>query len=208
MKQAITACCIFFRSKAFRYEALLNAWQSFVVRQNKAVEVSGRKILLGDHTAAIKDGRRMPGVVSLHESSETQTKPDYFRGQCWGAIGGLVGTLENCFCCPLHLQIHQGWEHLGLTEGSSPSQVKLVERLVTMAVQFAALSICPCYLVLDAFFSVGSAFRACRYYSWAFKKPWVEILVKAKKTYVGYCPAPPKPHSKRGRQAFYGERFI
>lgn len=206
MKQAITACSIFFRSKAFRYEALLTVWQSFVVRQNKAVEVSGRRILLGDHTAAIKDGRRMPGVVSMHESSETQSKPDYFRGQCWGAIGGLVGTLENCFCCPLHLQIQQGWEHLGITEGNSSTQVRLVERLVSMAVQFAALLSCPCYLVLDAFFSVGSAFRACRYHSWAFKKPWVEILVKAKKTYVGYYPAPPKPHSKRGRQAVYGEK--
>ena len=52
----------------------------------------------------------MPGVVSMHESSETQSKPDYFRGQCWGAIGLLIGSLSNCFCCPLQLEIQQGWE--------------------------------------------------------------------------------------------------
>ena len=100
----------FFRSKAFSYRDLLNVWQKWVVRQGNAFEVSGRKVLLGDHTAAVKDRRRMPGVVSMHESSETQSKPDYFRGQCWGAIGLLIGSLSNCFCCPLQLEIQQGWE--------------------------------------------------------------------------------------------------
>jgi len=107
MTQATTDCSIFFRSKAYCYEALLNAWQKWVVRQSNAFEVSGRKVLLGDHTAAVKDGRRMPGVVSMHESSETQSKPDYFRGQCWGAIGLLIGSLSACFCCPLQLEIQR-----------------------------------------------------------------------------------------------------
>ena len=207
MKQATTDFSIFFRSKAYCYEALLNVWQKWVVRQGNAVEVSGRKVLLGDHTDAVKDGRRMPGVVSMHESSETQSKPDYFRGQCWGAIGLLIGSLSACFCCPLQLEIQQGWEHLGLTEESGGKyQVKLAERLVLMAVQFAAFSNCPCYLVLDAFFSVGSVFRVCQFYSIEHKKPWIEVLVKAKENYVGYFEAPPKPASRPGRQAFYGEK--
>ena len=77
------------------------------------VEVAGRLVLLGDHTHVGKDGGRMPGVVSLRETSEIQSKPDYFRGQCWGAAGLLVGTLSACFCLPLSLQIHQGFQHLG-----------------------------------------------------------------------------------------------
>ncbi len=208
MKQATIVCSIFFRSKAFCYEDLLKTWQSFLIRQEKAVEVSGRKVLLGDHTAAVKDGRRMPGVVSLHESSETQSKPDYFRGQCWGAIGLLLGSLDACFCCPLQLQIQQGLEHLGVPEVKDhPAHIKLAERLVSMAVQFATSHRCACYLVLDAFFSVGSAFRACQASAVDLNKPWVEILVKAKKSYVGYCPAPQKPASRRGQQARYGEKI-
>ena len=156
MTQATTDCFIFFRSKAYCYEALLNAWKKWVVRQGNAFEVSGRKILLGDHTAAVKDGRRMPGVVSMHESSETQSKTDYFRGQCWGAIGLLIGSLSACFCCPLQLEIQQGWEHLGLTDESGGKyQVKLAERLVLMAVQFAAFSNCSCYLVVSHFETQG-----------------------------------------------------
>ncbi len=207
MKQGTIDCSIFFRSKAYCYETLLHTWQRFVVGQGKAVELSGRKVILGDHTLAVKDGRNMPGVVSLHESSETQSKPGYFRGQCWGAIGLLVGSFSACFCCPLQLQIQQGWQHLGLTEEDSKKDpVKLAERLVLMAILFAACHNCPCFLVLDAFFSTGSVFRACRYYSIEHKKPWVEILVKAKKHYVGYFPAPLKPVGRRGRQALYGEK--
>jgi len=169
--------------------------------------VAKRTVLLGDHTYVVKDGRKMPGVVSMHEASETQSKPSYFRGQCWCGLGLLTGTLSACFCCPLQLQIHQGFTHLGLTEetGSQP-QPKSTERMVAMAVNFAESHQCLCYLVLDAFFSAGSVFRARNYYSIEHKKPWVEILTKAKNNTVGYFSAPPKPAGRPGRQALYGEK--
>ena len=50
----------------------------------------GRAVLLGDHTCVAKDGRKMPCVVSMHQHSETQSKPSYFRGHFWGAIGMLI----------------------------------------------------------------------------------------------------------------------
>jgi hypothetical protein len=207
MKTVITACSIFFRSKAYRYETLLSAWQNIVLNQDKTVKVAERAVLLGDHTSVVKDGRKMPGVVSIHEESETQSKPSYFRGQCWGALGLLIGTLSACFCCPLQLQIHQGFTHLGLTgESGSQSHIKSTERMVAMAVDFAESHQCLSYLVLDAFFSAGSVFRARDYYSIEHKKPWVEILTKAKNNTVGYFSAPPKPVGRPGRQAFYGEK--
>ena len=163
---AFSTPIIFFRSKAYCYVALLGVWQNFVVNQHNSVKVSERAVLLGDHTSVVKDGRKMPGVVSMHEESETQSKPSYFRGQCWGALGLLTGTLSACFCCPLQLQIHQGFTHLGLTdESGSQPQIKSTERMVAMAVDFAASHQCLCYLVLDAFFSAGSVFRARDYYS-------------------------------------------
>ena len=75
-----------------------------------------------------------------------------------------------------------------------------------MAVDFATSHQCLCYLVLDAFFSAGSVFRALNYYSIEYKKPWLEILTKAKNNTVGYFSAPPKPVGRPGRQAFYGEK--
>jgi hypothetical protein len=69
----------FFRSKAYGYDALLGAWQRYVLSQESAVEVEGRCVLLGDHTHVVKDGRRMPGVVSLRESSKTHESMSVFR---------------------------------------------------------------------------------------------------------------------------------
>jgi hypothetical protein len=198
----------FFRSKAYGYDALLGAWQRYVLSQETAVEVEGRCVLLGDHTHVVKDGGRMPGVVSLRETSETQRKPSYFRGQCWGAIGLVVGTLGACFCLPLELRIHQGFRHLGQAPSTaSRTGPSLAERVVQMALAFAIGHDRAACLVLDAFFSTGGVFRLARsLYSIALKQPYLTILARAKKHYVAYFPAGPKPPGRRGPQPRYGEK--
>lgn len=209
MSTAISACSIFFRSKAFSIAALWQTWQGFVLTQRLAVEVAGRCVLLGDHTHVVKDGGRMPGVVSLRETSETQSKPAYFRGQCWGALGLLVGSLPGCFCLPLQLQIHLGFRHLGVEEvAEKGAESSLAERVVQMALAFARGHDCPSLLVLDAFFSTASVFRLARsVYSVACRQPYLQILVRAKKNYVAYFPAAPKPPHRCGPQPCYGDKI-
>jgi len=51
--------------------------------QNQALFSQRRVVVIGDHTYISKEGRRMPGVVTLRQDSETQSKPSYFKGQCW-----------------------------------------------------------------------------------------------------------------------------
>ena len=77
----------FFRSEAWSLEELLRHWFLFVISQQQAVASQGRLVLFGDHTDVPKDGGRIPGVVTVHQHSETQSKPSYFRGHCWGAVG-------------------------------------------------------------------------------------------------------------------------
>jgi hypothetical protein len=105
-----------------------------------------------------KEGRRMPGVVTIHQESETQSKPSYFRGQCWGALGIVVGSLVAPFCLPLGLRIHQGWQHLGHEDDKPSGSETLANRLVLMALDFVLDQDQPSVLVLDAFFSVASVF--------------------------------------------------
>ena len=198
----------FFRSRAYSYAELLERWQRYVLSQGATLLVEGRCVLLGDHTHVVKDGGRMPGVVSLRESSETQHKPSYFRGQCWGAVGVVVGALEACFCLPLELRIHQGFQHLGQVEASSPrTGPSLAERVVGMAQSFAIGHDCPAFLVLDAFFCTAGVFRLARsVYSIALKQPYVMILARAKKNDVAYFPPEPKPPQRPGPQPRYGEK--
>lgn len=204
-KRATIDCSIFFRSDAWCLERLWGSWQSLVTGFGKAVEVEGCPVLLGDHTYVVKDGGRMPGVVSLRETSETQSKPGYFRGQCWGAIGLLVGGYSACFCTPLHLQLHQGFRHLGETQ----APLKLGEWIVQMALDYAHREGRPVWLVLDAYFAVGPVFRrACSVYSVALKQPLVQIITRAKKSYVAYYPPLVLPGKRlRGRPRLYGDKL-
>jgi hypothetical protein len=91
----------FFHSSAWQLDPLIAHWSELVLNQHVAIQVDGRYILLGDHTAVVKDARRMPGVVTLHQHSETQSKPSYFRGHYWGVLGLLTGSLQEAFCTPL-----------------------------------------------------------------------------------------------------------
>ena len=190
--------------------SLLAVWHPYVLSEEVAIEVDRRCVLLGDHTHVVKDGGRMPGVVSMRETSETQHKPSYFRGQCWGALGLVVGSLGACFCLPLELRIHQGFVHRGEPPASqNTSHTTLSERLVTMALAFAHQQDRPSWLVLDAFFPSAIVFQLARsLYSVALKQPYLHILVRAKKNYVAYFPAPPKPPHRPGRQAKYGDKVI
>ena len=170
--------------------------------------IDGRCVLLGDHTHVVKDGGRMPGVVSLREHSETQPKPSYFRGQCWGGLGLVVGALKGCFCLPLELRIHQGFVHLGHAPApAGASRTSLGERVVEMALAFARDHERPAGLVLDAVFPTAKVFRLARSgYSSALKQPYLHLLIRAKKHYVAYFPAPPKPPHRRGRPPRYGQK--
>ena len=82
----------FFRSSAWTLNGLLNHWFFFVSSQGLCMTSQGRIVILGDHSNLIRDGRKMPGVTTLHQESETQSKPGYFRGQCWGAIATVIGV--------------------------------------------------------------------------------------------------------------------
>jgi hypothetical protein len=205
MRRATIGCSIFFRAKSYRLETLYAYWHRWVLGQDRAVEVAGRLVLLGDHTHAVKDGGRMPGVVSLRETSETQSKPSYFRGQCWGAIGVLVGTFSASFCLPLSLQIHQGFQHL---REAAPT-LKLAERVLQMAVDFAAVHDRPSWLVLDAFFATEPVFRwAQSVWSVTLKQPYVQVITRAKKNYVAYFPPVLLKSGTRGRPRKFGDKLV
>jgi hypothetical protein len=96
----------FYHVSSWSLGALITCWCAFVLSQNKTVYSDGRTVLFGDHTCVAKDGRRIPCVVTMHQHSETQSKPSYFRSHYWGAIGMLIGSLKNPSWIPLALGIH------------------------------------------------------------------------------------------------------
>ncbi|MBF0103427.1 MAG: transposase [Desulfobacterales bacterium] len=197
----------FFRSSGWSLVAISVYWESLVFSSIGRVQVQGRTILLGDHTYVPKDGRRMPGVVSLHQNSETQSKPSYFRGHCWGALGVLIGTISAPFCLPLRLSIHQGHVHIGEDCKKQDSRQTLGTRIVEMAIDISIRNNLPSILILDAYFPGGAVFKlAASVWSIALKAPMVTLIIRAKKNYTAYFPAEKTDGKQCGRPATYGEK--
>src|SRR5712692_4195298 len=196
-----------FRSSAWSLTGLLSCWWALVLSQQQTVMVEGQAVLIGDHTMTAKDGRRMPGVVTLHQDSETQSKPNYFRGHFWGAIGLLIGTVAEPCCLPLSLRIHQGFSHLRQPDTTDKNPETSATRLGQIALDFAVDQGQRCLLVLEAFFSVAAVFQlADSVWSVACKAPLVTMLVRAKKSYVASFPAERPDHPGPGRPRQYGDK--
>ena len=198
----------FFHSCAWCLDALVAHWSSLVVAQQVTVMVEGRAVLLGDHTYVVKDARRMPGVVTLHQDSETQSKPAYFRGHHWGVVGLLVGSLSQAFCLPLEARLHQGFTHVREDDTDGAQRQTLTVRLIRMALQFAVRHDTPALLVLDAFFAIAPVFQlAASLWALRLKQPYLHILARAKKNYVAYEPAKPPESPSAGRPRKYGDQI-
>ena len=152
----------------------------------------------------------MPGVVSLRETSETQSKPSYCRGQGWGALGMLVGSLEAYFCLPFQVQLQHGFRHRGESAASGKRvPLRLAERVVELALAFAIAHDRPSGVVLEACFAVASVFRLARSVdSVVRRQPDVQLVGRAKKNYVASCPAAPKARQRCGPQPRYGDKIV
>jgi len=198
----------FFHSSAWCLGDLVCHWSHLVWSQQVAVTVEGRAVLLGDHTAVVKDARRMPGVVTLYQDRETQSKPTYYRGHYWGVVGLLVGSLREAFCLPLEARLHQGFAHLDAAKSTPTDRDTQGVMLVQMALDFARRHDRLSIVVLDAFFSIGAVFElAHSVWSIALKQPYLTILTRAKKSYVAYLePHVPTP-KPRGRPKKYGDKI-
>lgn len=198
----------FFRYSSWTLEMLIGQWTTFVLSQGVTVRVQDRAILLGDHTYVPKDGRRMPGVVTLHQDSETQSKPSYFRGHQWGAICLMIGSLLAPFGLPLALGIHQGLSHIDKESETDEDQDNLKTRIVQMALDFSLRHNLPCILTLDAFFPCASVFNlATSIWLTDLKAPLVTLIIRAKKNCVAYYEAEKIAGKKPpGRPAKYGEK--
>jgi len=194
----------FFRSSAWDLSQLLDHWFNWVLSTNQALRVNGRLLSFGDHTYVPKEGRKIPGVVTLHQNSETQSKPSYFKGQCWGALALCIGSLNAPFALPLRFQMHLGFEHLG--QSRTQSSPTLPQHMAEMALDFALKTNQGILMILDAYFSVASLFnKVNRVYHASTRKPCVEVIVKAKKNYVAYFQADPNDYVGKGRHPLYGD---
>jgi hypothetical protein len=162
----------FFHASSWNGELLLLHCLKWLKDKDLFVLRNGRLVLFGDESKTPKEGRRMPAVKTLRQTSETSSKPSYFRGHEWGFIGVLIGSAGKCFCAPAWARLSEGAPD-GADEGKKGKKAGGVKRRrkkreggartagIVKAASGLALSLgLPAYLVLDAFYAVGPVFKA------------------------------------------------
>jgi hypothetical protein len=186
----------FFHSTALDPDRLARYWCALVLRifADKP-RVNGRFILLADGIKAPKEGKKMPAVKKLFQSSDSNSKPSYIMGHSCQAVSLLVGKVGSLFAVPLAARIHEGIVFFNRDRRT------LYDKLLTMVTMINIDK--PCYLVADAYY-------ACAKMVNGLMKNGNHLITRAHKNAVAWTiPVDDINHAtRRGRPRKYGEKIL
>jgi hypothetical protein len=181
----------FFQSRAVDLEKLTATWVKIVLRRFPLVKIKGFGVVLVDGIKVGKEGRKMPGVKSLHQESQSNTKPEFIMGHFIQQASILVGTPTTALAVPLIARIHDG-----LVRSNRDSKT-VIDRLLGMLAKANITE--QYYLVADAYYAAGSIvqhLQGCGNH----------FIVRVRSSSVGYVPAEPTQQKSRGRPRLYGSK--
>ena len=184
-------CC---HSKAIKLHKLGPLWAQIVLTLfgERIERVNGHMVFLADGKNHAKSGKKMPAVKLKHQSSDSNTKPQYIMAHSTQCVSVLAKAANTLFSVPLKMEIHEGLIF------SNRDQRTLLDKLLHM---IKALKINdPFYLVADAYYSNGPMIKGLL-------KQGNHLISRAKRDFVAYHPAPkPTGKPKRGRPQLYGKK--
>jgi hypothetical protein len=181
----------FFHASSWSGPDLLLRCVKWLAERNLLVIRNGRIIINGDETKVPKEGRCMPLVGTIRQTSETSSKPSYFRGHEWGVLGVLMGVGNRIFCTPAWADLMEP----GIDESEKPQRTS---GIVNAASELALALEFKAYLVLDAFYAAGTVFKAA-----SVAKNLI-VITRAKVNCRAHIPAiPVNGKKKRGRPRKY-----
>ncbi len=183
----------FFHSPALNLDKLTGLWRNLVFKAHPGIlRVGGRPVLVGDGIKVAKAGRKMPAVKKLHQSSESNTKPEYIFGHSCQAVAVLAQALSSVVAVPLTCRIHEG------VVFSNRDQRTLLDKMVMLVNSLGVPE--PFYFVADAYYASGKIIRGLL-------ARGNHLVTRLKSNAVAWFPAtPPAPGAprRRGRPRKYG----
>lgn len=156
--------------------------------------VGGYFVYVADGLKVAKEGKKMPGVKKLYQSSENNSKASYIMGHSIQALAVLVRSAKgNVAAVPLISRIHEG---LVWFPGDHRS---LLDKLAGMFLQTVSNVSGSALLVADAYYASGKVIR-----------PLLEeghhLLTQVRKNAVAYESAKCSKTGRRGRPKKYGKK--
>ena len=183
-----------FHSTALNLETLTGLWVQLVFKLFKPVMAGPYRVFLVDGIKIGKEGKKMPAVKQLHQSSGSNTKSPYIMGHSFEAVSLLVRGKGGGFAAiPLIARIHEGliW--------SNRDQRSLLDKMVNLFLPLTKLCREPVILIADAYY-------ASRKVILPLLKHGHHLVTRARSNTVAYWPASKPDVPRRGRPRVYGEK--
>jgi len=183
-----------FHSRALKLDRLSELWVRWCGQAFVPLRVGPYLICLADGLKAPKEGRKMPAVKKLHQSSSDNTKAPFIFGHSLQVLALLVaGPAGHAAAVPLAARIHEGlvW--------SNRDRRTLLDKLVLLFGPIADTLAHRVLLVADAYY-------ASRKIIVPLLSAGHQLISRARTNAVAFLPAPTPATPRRGRPRRYGER--
>jgi len=182
-----------FSSDAWTVEGLTKAWVGWVMSVFGQYKVNGRIVLVADGIKAPREGRKMPAVKSLHQESESNSKPPFIMGHSFQAVALLFRLGKAVWSVPLACRIHEG------VVTSNRDRRTLHHKLANLLSEVAAAMSKRTrkYLVADAYYSCETMMKALL-------SSGDDLVSRVKSNAVAYQPLEAAGVKGRGRPRKYG----
>lgn len=181
-----------FHSSALKLDRLTEIWVRWCHQSFTPISVGPYLVCLADGLKVAKEGRKMPAVKKLHQTSDNNSKPPFIFGHSLQALCLLVAGPAGCAAAvPLAARIHEGlvW--------SNRDRRTLLDKLVLLFVPIAEILAQPVLLVADAYY-------ASRKIIVPLLSAGHQLISRARTNAVAYWPAPEVVKRRRGRPRLYG----
>jgi len=83
-------------------------WGEWLPKHKNVHRLRGKLVYVGDGIKVGKEGRKMPGVKTLHQESENTSKAEWIRGHYFGCLSLLLGSADALFAVPIVFRIQDG----------------------------------------------------------------------------------------------------
>jgi len=181
-------------STALDLTFLTQQWHRLVHRLFPVLQVGKYDVYVADGLKVAKEGKKMPGVKKLHQSSENNSKAAYIMGHSLQALALLVRRADgHAAAVPLTSRIHEG---LVWFPGDRRS---LLDKLAAMFLEIVSRNERPGLLVADAYYASGKVIRPLL-------EKGHQLLTRVRKNAVAYREAALQKSARRGRPKKYGEK--
>jgi DDE superfamily endonuclease len=177
-----------------RLEVLSASWVRLVLKVFTPLRLGGRLVVIGDGLKVGKEGKKMPAVKKLHQSSANNSKAPYIFGHSFQALGLLAcGPLGQLLCVPLISRIHEG------VVFSNRDRRTLLDKFAQLVLTVVRELERGVLLVVDAYY-------ASRTVLCPLLAAGHHVLTRVRCNAVAYYPAPQSTPRRRGRPRLYGQK--